>query len=319
MNKRIEEQKTFFSNRLKKNAKQLKKWAVKNSYDCLRLYDRDIPEIPLIVEKHRNALVIWDRRSFTDGDPVERAAWLQSMTAAAAETMQINPEMVFVKERRRQKGSNQYDKLNRKHKEIVVTEGPLKFIVNLSDYLDTGLFLDHRPTREMIMTEARDKAILNLFAYTGSFSLYARQGGASSTTTVDLSATYLEWAQRNFEQNNLMTARDNFVREDIFRYLPAADREGQRFDIIVLDPPTFSNSAKMSDTLDIQRDQQRLLDGCLKLLNPDGEIYFSTNNRKFHFETSLPEETEIREITAQTIPNDFRDKKIHRCWLITKK
>lgn len=318
MNNRIDEQKTFFINRLKKNAKQLRKWANKNNYDSVRLYDKDIPEIPLIVEKHRKGLVIWDRRSFTDGDPAERAAWLKTMAAAAMEALEISPEMLFVKERRRQKGSSQYDKLNKKHREFVVQEGPLKFIVNLSDYLDTGLFLDHRPTREMVMSEARGKDVLNLFAYTGSFSLYARQGGAASTTTVDLSATYLEWAERNFEQNNLMTERDRFIREDILQYLPSAARVEQRFDIIVLDPPTFSNSARMHDTLDIQRDHQLLLDGCLNLLKPEGVVYFSTNNRKFKFEARLPEGVEVREITAQTIPMDFRDKKIHRCWKIKR-
>lgn len=318
MEEKTARQQEFFINRLLKNEKQLRKWAAGNNYESLRLYDRDIPEVPLIVERHKNTLLIWDRRSFTDSDAGERAAWLTAMTEAAAEALHIRPELLFVKERQRQKGNSQYGKVSARQKEIVVNEGPLKFIINLTDYLDTGLFLDHRHTRERIMEESKGKNVLNLFAYTGSFSLYARQGGAESTTTLDLSQNYLEWAKRNFEQNNLMTNRDHFLREDILRYLPEAAKSRTQFDIIVLDPPTFSNSAKMENTLDTQRDQAALIGGCLRLLSPKGILYFSTNNRKFSLDMSFPEETEVREITNETIPRDFRDKKIHRCWRIVK-
>ena len=198
----------------------------------------------------------------------------------------------------------------------MVQESGLRFLVNLKDYLDTGLFLDHRQTRAMVRDKAQDRRVLNLFSYTGSFSVYAAAGGAETTLSVDLSNTYQRWSRRNFELNSLPAGRHRLRNLDVLRYLQQAVRAGERFDLIVLDPPSFSNSKKMLSILDLQRDHARLIRQCLRLLTTGGELFFSTNLRRFALDPALNGEAAIKEISAQTVPPDFGRHRPHRCWLI---
>ena len=194
----------------------------------------------------------------------------------------------------------------------------MKFIVNLYDYLDTGLFLDHRNTRQLIRLMAAKRSFLNLFAYTGSVTVYAAAGGASTTTTVDMSNTYLDWARENLSLNGYSGDRHRFVREDCLKWLQQAIDEKRKYQLIFIDPPTFSNSKKMSTSLDIVRDHVALLSGCLALLTEDGQIVFSTNARNFKLDESLGEDCYLKEITGITMTEDFRRKPLHRCWLLAK-
>ncbi len=232
-----------------------------------------------------------------------------------AEALEVPAARIFFKERKPQRGREQYEKFDEQGRSILVQENGLRFVVNLTDYLDTGLFLDHRPTREKVREQAEGKRVLNLFAYTGSFTVYAAAGGASATTTIDLSNTYLEWGQRNMELNGLAGPQHEFVRADVKAWLEQA--VDGLYDIVVLDPPTFSNSKRMEDVLYTQRDHPELINGCLRRLAPGGQLYFSTNFRKFQLEPERLNTKNIRDITSATIPKDFRNPKIHYCWLIT--
>jgi len=219
-----------------------------------------------------------------------------------------------VKTRQKQKGKDQYEKVDEAQEMLTVREGGLKFLVNLTDYLDTGLFLDHRWTRSYVRDLSAGLKVLNLFAYTGSFTVYAVHGGAFETTTIDLSQTYLDWAKRNLELNDLAGAPHKFVRRDVLEYLRTETKP--RYDVIVLDPPTFSNSKKMDGTLDIQRDHPELISRCLKLLNPDGVLVFSNNFQKFQMNTQALPPCVVQETTSFTVPKDFK-KIAHRSWFIT--
>ena len=203
--------------------------------------------------------------------------------------------------------------------DFVITENGRKFWVNLDKYLDTGLFLDHRNTRKKVGETATGKRFLNLFSYTGSFTVYAATGGAASSETVDLSNTYLDWAKRNFELNSISPEQHQIVRADVFQYLQNAAAEGKQFDLIVMDPPSFSNSKKMLDILDIQRDHKKLIDGAMSLLASDGILYFSNNLRSFVLDDSVAEQYAVKDISKQSVPDDFRNKKIHQCWEIKHK
>jgi 23S rRNA (cytosine1962-C5)-methyltransferase len=196
-----------------------------------------------------------------------------------------------------------------------VNEGGLKFEVDLHSYLDTGLFLDHRETREMIRRRAEGRRMLNLFAYTGSFSVFAAAGGALATTSVDLSNTYQAWTRRNLALNGFTGDVHKLVRDDVFSYLQRAIRERRLFGLIVLDPPSFSNSKKMQEILDVQRDHRRLIESCLQLLTPNGELYFSTNKRRFKIDRDLDTSPDCQEITNQTLPDDFKRHPAHQCWI----
>ena len=199
----------------------------------------------------------------------------------------------------------------------MVEESRLKFIVNLDAYLDSGLFLDHRITRAKVRDRGYGKRFLNLFAYTGSFTVYAAAGGARESVSVDLSNTYQSWTRRNFELNQMDLAAHRLVRADVLRYLDEAGRRGDKFDLIVLDPPSFSNSKKMRDVLDVQRDHPRLIQQSMTLLHRGGELVFSTNLRGFALDEAALPGIDAQEISAQTIPQDFRNKRIHRCWRIS--
>jgi 23S rRNA (guanine2445-N2)-methyltransferase / 23S rRNA (guanine2069-N7)-methyltransferase len=306
-----------FGNRLKKLARHLRKWPTKRGITCYRLYERDIPEIPLVVDRYEDALHIAEFERPHDRTPAEHADWLDHLVREAARALETPRELVFVKHRRRQRGSAQYEAVDDRRAMRIVNEGGLKFQVNLSDYVDTGLFLDHRITRGMVRDAAKGARFLNLFAYTGSFTVYAAAGGAAETTTVDLLPGHLDWAEENLRLNGFAGSQHRMVQADARDYL-ASLRGAPQFDLAVVDPPTFSNSKRMDDDWDVQQDHVDLLAATLARLKPGGLLFFSTNSRKFKFdETSLVDAT-AREISKHTVPEDFRNKRIHRCWRIVK-
>ncbi len=306
----------FFRNRVAKNEKALRRWVRASGLEAMRLYDRDIPEIPLALDRYGDALLLALYERPYEKDEALEAEWLELMALAAASVLGVAPGSVFLKTRKHQKGSGQYERLGTDKAERIVHEGGLAFIVNLSDYLDTGLFLDHRPTKAMVRAESARKDILNLFAYTGSFSVYAAAGGASSVTSVDLSNTYLAWASRNLSLNGFSGEAYPLVHADVATFLKKAALTGKRWDLIIADPPTFSNSKGAERDFDVNQNWPELVKACIALLKPGGRLYFSTNSRKLHWsEDVVPGLWE--DISAETIPPDFRNKKIHRCWRMT--
>ncbi len=307
-----------FRNRLQKNFRHWSKWAKRRGISCYRIYDRDIPEFPLAIDWYEGAALVQAYSPPWERDPEQVEAMEDAIAESIRETLAIPPERLHFKTRQRQKGLSQYEKTGEQGNTFVVHEAGLKFRVNLDDYLDTGLFLDHRQTRQMVREKAAGRRFLNLFAYTGSFTVYAASGGASESTTVDLSNTYQQWSQENFRLNELDLKRHRLVAADVFRYLEQATRNGERFDLIVMDPPSFSNSKKMRETLDIQRDHPQLVRQCLKLLSTDGELIFSNNFRRFRLDDRLQEESHIEEISHKSVPEDFRRHRPHRCWSIRR-
>ncbi len=305
----------MLAQRLRRNQRHLGKWARRNSITCYRLYERDIPDQPLIVDWYEGRALVYAMPRKRDETEEQRESWLSDVESQVIEGLDVSPENLYFKQRERQKGlTRQYEKIAERREEFVVREGGHSFIVNLSDYLDTGLFLDHRITRSHVGTLAAGKRMLNLFAYTGSFSVYAAKGTALSTTTVDLSNTYLSWAERNFYLNGLSPQTNAIERADVMRWLPDARRRGRRFALIVCDPPTFSNSKRMPGAFDVGADHPDLLNGCLQLLDPGGILIFSTNDRRFQLKADRLLPCELKEITQETIPPDYRNRKIHRCW-----
>ncbi len=315
------EQAELFHRRLVKRAKHFRRWPTKRNITCFRLYERDIPEIPLVVDRYEDHLHITEYERPHERDLARHAAWLELMKTTASDALGIPYSQTHLKKRRRNDDSRQYEKIDNTGKLITVHEGGLKFLVNLSDYVDTGLFLDHRITREMVRNESQGTDFLNLFAYTGSFSVYAAAGGAASTTTVDLSKNYLDWAKRNFEINSLAAPQNLFVANDSIGFLEAAaEDKRRRFDLAVVDPPTYSNSKRTATDWDIQLRHVELLEKVHAVMRLGGVVYFSTNFRRFKFgEDNLKSLFEFREIGKQTIPEDFRNRRIHRCWRMTVK
>ncbi|MES9954705.1 MAG: class I SAM-dependent methyltransferase [Candidatus Thiodiazotropha sp. 6PLUC2] len=301
------------TNRLRKNQRHWSKWARRREVSCYRIYDRDIPEFPLAIDWYDGQahLQIFARKGLEPLDDEQQ----QQITQAVSETLEIPLHHLAVKTRQRQRGLNQYEKTGASGRPMVVKEGGLAFEVELYTYLDTGLFLDHRNTRNLVRQRCAGKRMLNLFAYTGSFSVYAAAGGALSTVSVDLSNTYQDWTRRNLKLNGFNDDNHELIREDAFQYLERANRERRRFGLIVLDPPSFSNSKRISDTLDIQRDQEQLIDACMNLLNPGGELIFSTNRKGFKLSPKLSQKAGCEEITQQVVPEDFKRRLPYRCWL----
>jgi 23S rRNA (guanine2445-N2)-methyltransferase / 23S rRNA (guanine2069-N7)-methyltransferase len=306
-----------FGNRLRKLARHLRRWPTKRGITCYRIYERDMPEVPLVVDRYEDALHIAEFERPHDRTAAEHADWLDFMVDAAAKALETPRELVFVKHRQRQRGASQYERFDERRVLKIVQEGGLKFEVNLSDYLDTGLFLDHRITRAMVRDAARGTRFLNLFAYTGSFTVYAAAGGASETTTVDLSANYLEWAEENLRINGLLNPAHHFIRADSREYLESL-KEHEQFDLAVVDPPTFSNSKRLDEDWDVQRYHGELLRGVLRVMRVGGVVFFSTNSRRFKLDEAALAGANVREITKQTIPEDFRNKRIHRCWRVVR-
>ena len=306
----------MFTNRLTKVYKHLHKLARRQNISCYRLYDRDLPEFPLTIELYENNIYLAEYRSKHNLTDEEYQLWLDGCLTVISEVMELPPENIYTKERKRKEGRlDQYQRVGAEQDFFVVKEGGLFFKVNLSDYLDTGLFLDHRITRSMVKEKSAGKKVLNLFCYTASFSVYAAAGGAEEVVSVDLSNTYLNWAEENFRLNGMMDARRfQFVKADVKQYLdnlPAA-----YFDIVIMDPPTFSNSKMMKDFLDIQRDHPELLNKVIAATKPGGLIYFSTNSRKFVLEQEKIKATSIKDITKATTPFDFEGKLLRWCYLI---
>ncbi len=369
MTQKDTEQAKMFSNRLLKQYRILRKWARRERITCYRLYDRDIPEIPLACDiytfvpegsedklsailaiNEENAILSANGKAaaVTEQERSERTylhmylyerpyekpeeeeeEWLSLMAKSAAECLGIRESHVITKTRKRQSADrdgkkSQYERLQGEHRVTgtAFEQGQI-FLVNLTQYIDTGLFFDHRPLRNTVRSECRGKRVLNLYCYTGSFSVYAAEGGATSVESVDMSNTYLDWAKRNMALNGFTSPdRYSFTRSDTEAFLDSS--AGREYDIIILDPPTFSNSKKTEHTLDINRDWPRLVEKCLARLSSEGVLYFSTNSRRLSFsEEKLPRAKDgsllwkSEDITQKTIPEDFRSSKIHKAWKIT--
>ncbi len=306
-----------FANRLRKVARHLRRWPTKRGITCFRLYERDIPEIPLVVDRYEDALHIAEFERPHERTAAQHADWLDFMVRTAAETLEVAGDSVFLKHRARQRGDSQYERVDERAAVRIVQEGGLKFQVNLSDYLDTGLFLDHRQTRSMVRDLAEGKNFLNLFAYTGAFTVYAAAGGAARTTSVDLSATYQDWTQANLRLNGFKGESHRLVRSDAIEFLKSLQKN-ELFDVAVVDPPTFSNSKRLDEDWDIQRDHAALLQQVIASMARNGVIFFSTNSRRFKLDEAALAGVTLREISKQTVPEDFRNKRIHRCWRMLK-
>jgi 23S rRNA (guanine2445-N2)-methyltransferase / 23S rRNA (guanine2069-N7)-methyltransferase len=308
----------MFANRLAKNLKHWEKWAKREDVDCYRIYDGDIPEYALAVdlyhgrERHVNVQEYLAPASI---DAAKAQRRLQEALSVLPHVLDVPMSRVHFRVRMKQKGRAQYEKSAATQEFCEVREGGLRFLVNFTDYLDTGLFLDHRRTRQMIRERAGGARFLNLFAYTGAATVYAAAGGAVATTTVDMSHTYLDWARRNMALNGYTGAQHRFEQEDCFAWLAKHERE--RYDLIFLDPPTFSNSKRMDGTFDVQRDHVELLRATLRLLAPRGTLVFSNNFRRFKLDREALRGVEIEDITRATLPRDFeRSPRIHQCWVM---
>jgi 23S rRNA (cytosine1962-C5)-methyltransferase len=312
----------MLGNRLAKQLKHLRGWAKAGGITCFRLYERDIPEFPLIVDWYDGDVVAWVYQRTKD-DTAQKEADFQALARQEIQAgLQVPLERMYMKYRARIKDrTDQYERMDQRGISRTVQEQGLAFEVNLSDYLDTGLFLDHRKTRSIIRHYAGGKRVLNLFAYTGSFTVYARAGGAVATTTVDMSRTYQDWTRRNLALNGFAESPEHRLETmDCLQFLARGPAAGEAYDYIVLDPPTFSNSKRMhADSFAIDRDWPALVRSALNWLAPEGWLYFSTNSRQLRLEPLLlPLGLEVREITARTVPEDFRNERIHRCWTIRR-
>jgi 23S rRNA (guanine2445-N2)-methyltransferase / 23S rRNA (guanine2069-N7)-methyltransferase len=312
----------MFRNRLNKNRKQVVRWANRENITCYRLYDADLPDYAAAIDVYTNAssleqwICIQEYEAPASIDPVKAKLRTSEMTSVVQLTFDVDDEHLFYKTRARQRGESQYERIENEGHFHQVSEGQCHFWVNFEDYLDTGLFLDHRPIRQRIFEASAGKSILNLFAYTGAVSVHAALGGASATTTVDMSRTYLDWAQRNFTLNNLTGSEHVFIQADCIKWLN--EQKKPRYDLIFLDPPTFSNSKRMDQSFDVQKDHGRLIRRALRLLKTGGMLYFSTNRRQFKLDQSIVDQFEVKDISAETIPHDFkRRQNIHYCWMIT--
>jgi len=313
-------------NRIDKNYRHLRKIAAREGVECWRVYDADLPEYAAAIDIYRehprdgSAPLDWlhvqEYAAPASIDETLARTRLRELVRAAGEALNVPRERIALKQRRRGKGGEKYGNLDHRDEFIEVGEGGLRFLANLWDYLDTGLFLDHRPLRARVRELARDKRFLNLFCYTGSVSVYAAAGGAAETTSVDLSQTYLEWATRNLAINGFGNTKHKLVRADAAGYLA---QHSAMYDRIFVDPPTFSNSKSAAD-FDVQRDHVRLLQLCGERLLPGGVILFSNNYRRFKLDEAALSEFEIRDISSATIPFDFeRNPRIHQAWELRKK
>ncbi|MDR0323854.1 MAG: class I SAM-dependent methyltransferase [Treponema sp.] len=352
MNKKTETQMQMFANRLEKRFRHLKKWAQRTNVGAFRLYDRDIPEIPIVLDYYGEASRPQDaaiagalyKRPY-EKDEADEEKWLNMMKESSSLALGISVQRIFLKQRQRQRGEAQYEKMENARFEKIISEGNLSFKVNLSDYLDTGLFPDRRLLRAMVGAEASGKKILNLFSYTGSFSVYAAAGGAASTDSVDLSNTYLAWARENFSLNSLsaqiFSRQEDFfksrsgqphesvinrlIRADALDFIEKAASFKKRWDIIVLDPPSFSNSKKMSGSFDLRRDEKPLVLSCLDLLAPGGTLFLSINTQKHKTEisnvvinlSSCSNNIRVTDLSNKVVDEDFKGKKIPMAFLIT--
>ncbi|TRZ75500.1 MAG: SAM-dependent methyltransferase [Chitinophagaceae bacterium] len=310
----------MFENRLLKNYKHRLKQAKRQNISCWRLYDHDLPEFPICIELYEDYIYIAEynrRHALTDE---EHEVWLEETKKIIENMTQVPIEKMFLRVRKRMSHrEGQYEKAEEviASKIITVQENGHQFLVNLTDYLDTGLFLDHRITRQMVAEQAPQKNVLNLFSYTSSFSVYCAAAGARSVTSVDLSKTYLLWSQDNFALNKLINPTIyHFIHADVKQYLKTLP--SNEFDLVIMDPPTFSNSKRMKDILDIQMDHVELINDVLKAMKPGATLYFSTNFSRFVLDTEQIHSTQIKDITKATTPFDFDGRLKRWCYKIEK-
>ena len=312
-----------FANRLKKNFKKLSKWAKQNAITCYRIYDADLPEYAAAIDIYAGEQTWINVQEYEPPKTIDQHKADQRLAGLLSEIPQVlgvDNAQVFLKIRKKQRSTDQYEKHDDQGRFHIIEEGGCKLLVNFEDYLDTGLFLDHRPIRKLIQQQANNKRFLNLFAYTGSATVHAAMGGAKSTTTVDMSNTYIEWAKKNMALNK-NAGEHEFIQADCLDWLNTEANEADRkqYDLIFLDPPTFSNSKRMDDVFDIQNDHVQLIKNATALLADNGVLYFSTNFRRFKMELSALSDLSIEDISASTIPEDFlRNPRIHYCWKISK-
>jgi 23S rRNA (cytosine1962-C5)-methyltransferase len=310
------------ANRLERMRKHVGKWARRQGITCYRIYEKDIADQPLIVDWYDGDVVAWAFPRTRNDTPEAERDWIDGVQRAICAGFDVAPERIFFKQRGRQEDrqhGGQYQPLEQKKIVKTVIENGLKFEINLSDYVDVGLFLDHRPLRARVRAESAGKDVLNLFCYTGSFTCNAAAGSAKSTTSVDLSNTYLDWAGRNLRGNGIAdTDAHRLLKVDCLRFLDDERAQGRFYDLIICDPPTFSNSTGMRDDFAVGRDHPRLIAQCAALLRPDGCLYFSTNFRGFELDRAALPPLQVEELSKQTVADDFRNKRIHRCWQIRK-
>ena len=302
----------MFANRVRKNRKRLSSWLKREGVDCYRLYDADMPEYAVAVDIYGDAVHVAEYQAPRGIDPDAADRRLAEVRAALPEALGVAPDAIAYKQRRRQRGAAQYEKQASKGEYLSVREGQAKLLVNLWDYLDTGLFLDHRPLRLKIASEARNKDFLNLFCYTGSATVHAAIAGAKSTTSVDMSNTYVGWLRKNLAHNGLAENRHRLVRANCLEWL---QQDTGSYDLILLDPPSFSNSKSMDESFDVQRDHPGLLRAVMSRLRRDGVLYFSNNRRGFKLDSGIEQEFSCQDITRSTLDPDFqRNQKVHCCW-----
>ena len=303
-----------FANRLRKNSKHLRRWAKRNDVDCYRLYDADMPEYAVTVDIYADFVHVAEYRAPPGVDESAAARRLEEVMNALPVALERPAEHIVLKQRQRQRGRTQYQQHASSGRALTIHEGAARLEVNLHDYLDTGLFLDHRKLRLAMVELAPRKHVLNLFCYTASLSVHAALAGAASTTSVDLSKTYLDWARRNFELNNISSEHNLLIRADCIAWLERCQRA---FDLIILDAPTFSNSKNMTGTLDIARDHVELIDAAMRLLNINGLLLFSNNKRRFKLDPSIQRRYRVEDKTRWSLDEDFsRARPAHQLWFI---
>jgi len=317
------EQRNAILNRLKKNYKHIGRWARKNKIECYRLYSADIPEYAAAIDVYGDKVHVQEFQAPSTIEINKAKQRFDILIDVIPEVLGLNKEDIVVKTRRQQKGLSQYEKQSEDRNVFTVEEGGFEFYVNLTDYLDTGLFLDHRLTRQFVFDRVKENKnhveFLNLFSYTSSVSVYAAAAGAK-TTSLDMSNTYINWSIRNFKLNNLTVNDHDFIKADCIKWLSNEANKDNRYQMIFIDPPTFSNSKSMEDMFDVQRDHVFLIESASKLLAEGGSIIFSNNFRKFKLDKTLNDKFDIENITAATIPEDFkRNPKIHHCFVIKPK
>lgn len=305
-----------FVNCLRNSYRHLRKWAKRTNTDCFRIYDRDIPQYPVAIDFYAGRFCVhyFSRGKDTDEPSSELK---EQVTTALCNLFGVTIPMINWRTRAKSKATRQYEKVAAINEYFTAYEYGVKFRINLIDYIDTGLFLDHRETRRLVAASAQGKRLLNLFAYTCSFSVHAAVAGAVFTKSVDMSNTYTAWGRENFILNGLPFRSNEVVRADCLKFIDDEIRSGTKYDIIVVDPPTLSRSKKMDQLFDVQIDYISLINKSLQLLNPKGTIFFSTNSRKFIFDHEQFSGCKIEEISHKTRPIDFHDPKIHRCWKIS--
>jgi 23S rRNA (guanine2445-N2)-methyltransferase / 23S rRNA (guanine2069-N7)-methyltransferase len=306
----------MLANRLRKNLRRLRSWLASTQPECYRVYDADIPEYAVAVDRYADWIHVAEYAPPATIDPARARARLQDVRAALVEVFGIDPQRIVMKTRERQRGRRQYQRLGQDARFLEVREGAARLLVNLHDYLDTGLFLDHRPARRLLARLAPGRRFLNLFCYTASASVQAALGGARSTTSIDMSATYLEWAERNLALNGFTAPAHRCERADCLRWLAGTQGE---WDLVFLDPPSFSNSARMRETLDLQRDHVGLIGSVMRLLGPGGILLFSTNRRGFRLDREALAGLVIEDLSEASVDPDFPRRPLpHRLYRIER-